>query len=199
MATPLESFDPLLSPGFGLGLVLWGLIDTSGALSSMGGTPVVATGWQEVDERSDGTRRFERTLPAKTFTGEREAGGPVERLEERAVTNRFYELAELTAIVELGPDGKLARYTVRSEFEGDPDFPDCGPLTRAVGTANLVTEFSDVGTKFKISVPDPSDLVGAYPLLAEPPDLSDDFFDSSFDGDFRNEAGQHDLTGCPTP
>lgn len=71
-------------------------------------------------------------------------------------------------------------------------------MAQHVGTTEMVTEFSDVGTDFTITVPDPAQLVADFPLLAETPDFSD--LDTDLiDGAFRNEDGERDLSGCPAP
>jgi hypothetical protein len=62
----------------------------------------------------------------------------------------------------------------------------------------MVVEFSDVGTDFTITAPDPAKLVADFPLLAEPPDFSDLDTDPVDDA-FLNEAGERDLSGCPAP
>lgn len=197
METPLGSFDPLISPGFGFGLAMAGVFEVPDEESESSDMPDVATGWTEVDGVTDGLRRFERALPSSMFIGSALSAEdpPVERLEESVIMEEFYRHATVRAIVELDRDGKLARYAVRSDFDGSPSFPDCGPLTRVTGTMEQVVEFSDVGTKFAITVPDPSELVSRYPLLGEQPEFSDD----SFDDAFTNEAGERDLGGCPTP
>jgi hypothetical protein len=71
-------------------------------------------------------------------------------------------------------------------------------MARLVGTTEMVVEFSDVGTDFTITAPDPAKLVADFPLLAEPPDFSDLDTDPVDDA-FLNEAGERDLSGCPTP
>jgi hypothetical protein len=205
--TPLESFDPLIGPGFLFGLTLIGLFDSSassqgelGQAETESGMPPVATGWREVDGAADGTRRFERTLPSTLFAGQVEATDdvPVERLEEAAITDEFYRSAEVISSVEIDMDGNLIRNSLRVEFDGSADYPDCAPMARHVGTTEMVTEFSDVGTDFAITVPDPAQLVADFPLLAEIPDFSD--FDTELiDGAFLNDAGERDLSGCPTP
>jgi len=200
METPLDAFDPLLSPGFGFTLAMAGVFDVTDDEFAAGDVPEVATGWTEVDGAADGLRRFERNLPSSMFIGTAVSAedAPVERLEESAIMDEFYRLATPTAIVELDRDGNLASYTVRTDFGGSPSFPDCGPLTKVTGTMEQVVEFSDVGTDFIISVPDPAELVAEYPLLGDQPVISDESLDS-FDDAFTNEAGERDLAGCPTP
>jgi hypothetical protein len=205
--TPLESFDPLLGPGFLFGLTLIGLFDSSASTQGEfdeaeagSGMPPVATGWTEVDGAAGGTRRFERTLPSTLFADQIEATEdvPVERLEEAAITGEFYGSAEVISSVEIDPDGNLVRNSLRVEFDGSADYPDCAPMAQHVGTTEMVTEFSDVGADFTISVPDPAQLVADFPLLAETPDFSD--LDTDLiDGAFRNEDGERDLSGCPAP
>jgi hypothetical protein len=205
--TPLESFDPLLGPGFLFGLTLIGLFDSSasaqgefGGAAAASGMPPVATGWTEVDGSGDGTRRFERTLPPELFAGQFEATEdvPVERLEEAAITGEFYRSAEVISSVEIDPDGNLVRNSLRVEFDGSEDYPNCAPMARYVGTTEMVTEFSDVGTDFTITVPDPAQLVDDFPLLAETPDYSD--VDTEvIGGAILNDAGERDLSGCPAP
>lgn len=211
--TPLAAFDPLLGPGFLFGLTLIGLFDSSAILDSSAsaqggfdgaeaatGMPPVATGWTEVDGSGDGTRRFERTLPPELFADQFEATEdvPVERLEEDAITSEFYRSAEVISSVEIDPEGRLVRNSLRVEFGGSADYPNCSPMAQYVGTTEMVTEFSDVGTDFTITVPDPAQLVADFPLLAETPDYSD--FDTEvIDGAFLNDAGERDLSGCPAP
>lgn len=205
--TPLESFDPLIGPGFLFGLTLIGLFDSSAstqgefdAAEAGSGMPPVATGWTEADGSGDGTRRFERTLPSALFADQFEATEdvPVERLEEAAITSEFYRSAEVISSVEIDPDGNLARNSLRVEFDGSADYPDCAPMARHVGTTEMITKFSDVGTNFIITVPGPVQLVADFPLLAETPDYSD--FDTEvIDGAFLDDAGERDLSGCPAP
>ena len=207
--TPLDSFDPLLGPGFLYGLSLLGLLDAFDGPSTGGGSdeagwapelPPVATGWTEVDRGADGTRRFERTLPPTLFaeqSGSSE-GVPVERLEEDAIINEFFRSAEVTSSVELDRDDNLVRNVVRVVFDGSEDYPSCAPLDRRVGTTEMVVEFNDVATEFTIAVPDPAELVADFPLLAEPPDYSE-LDTAPIDGAFRDESGERDLSGCPGP
>ena len=164
------------------------------------GMPPVATGWTEVDGAADGMRRFERALPSALFADQVDSaeGVPVERLEEAAITGEFYRSAEVISSVEVDSDGNLASNSLRVVFDGSPDYPDCAPMARHVGTTEMVTEFSDVGADFTITVPDPAQLVAEFPLLGETPDFSD-VDDELIDGGFRNEAGERDLSGCPTP
>jgi len=198
--TPLDSFDPLLYPGFGFTLAMSGVFDISDEEFEVGDVPQVATGWTEVDGATDGLRRFERVLPSDMFIGT--AGeaddAPVERLEENAIMEEFYKHAAPTAVVELDRGGNLVRYLVRTDFDGSPSFPGCGPLVKVTGTVEQVVEFSDVGVEFTIEVPDPAGLVAEYPLLGERPDVLDESLDT-FDDAFTNAAGERDLTGCPTP
>lgn len=205
--TPLESFDPLLGPGFLFGLTLIGLFDSSASTQgefdgaeAVSGMPPVATGWTEVDGSGDGTRRFERTLPPALFADQFEATEdvPAERLESAAIMGEFYRSAEVISSVEIDPDGNLVRNSLRVEFDGSAGYPDCAPMAQHVGTTEMVTEFSDVGTNFAITVPDPAQLVADFPLLAETPDFSEIETDL-IDGAFRNEDGERDLSGCPAP
>lgn len=204
--TPLEMFDPLLGPGFLFGLALIGLFDVPDSPEGEfgaeleSGMPPVATGWTEVDGAADGMRRFERALPSALFADQVDSaeGVPVERLEEAAITGEFYRSAEVISSVEVDSDGNLASNSLRVVFDGSPDYPDCAPMARHVGTTEMVTEFSDVGADFTITVPDPAQLVAEFPLLGETPDFSD-VDDELIDGGFRNEAGERDLSGCPTP
>ncbi|CAN5519701.1 hypothetical protein BH10ACT3_BH10ACT3_15750 [soil metagenome] len=197
--TPMESYDPLMGPGISLVLVLATAFDTSdheGSDDDLG----VATGWTEVEGQPAGARRFERVVPPQTFLGGDEWSDdvPVERLEERAVLEAFYDGAELTAVVDIDADGNLARYVVRSEFDGAVEFPECGALNKAVGSLEQVTEFRDVGTEFTITVPAPAELIAEFPRLGEQPDMSRDDSGDLYDDEFANEAGERDLSGCPT-
>lgn len=205
--TPLDSFDPLIGPGFLFGLTLFGLFDSSASTQgefdgaeAATGMPPVATGWTEVDRGAEGTRRFERTLPSTSITDQFEATEdvPVERLEEAAITSEFYRSAEVISTVEIDPEGNLVRNSLRVEFDGSTDYPNCAPMAQYVGTTELVTEFSDVGTNFTITVPDPAQLVDDFPLLAETPDYSD--FDTEvIDRAFLTDAGERDFSECPAP
>jgi len=200
--TPVESFDPLIYPGFGFTLALAGVFETatSDDVESADEMPAVATGWAEVEGGSADTRRFELEIPSTNFTG----GGfsedaPVERLEEEVIIAAFYEHAQVTAVVDVDSRGNLVRYTLRSVFDGVPGFADCAPLERASGTMEAVTEFSDVGVEFPISVPTPAEAVARFPALGEQPDISDELYLDDIDAAFRNDAGERDVAGCPTP
>jgi hypothetical protein len=205
--TPIESFDPLIGPGFSLGFALVGLFDSSDSSEGeFGGAepesvmPPVAAGWTEVEDSADGTRRFERTLPSTLFADQVESAEdvPVERLEEAAITGEFYRSAEVISSVEIDAGGHLTSNSLRVVFDGSADYPDCAPMERHVGRTEMVTEFSDVGIDFTITVPDPAQLVADFPSLAETPDFTD--LDTELiDGAFRNDAGERDLAGCPTP
>lgn len=205
--TPVESFDPLLGTGFLFGLSLIGLFDVPDSPEGEfdgseweSGMPPVATGWTEVDTAPDGTRRFERQLPPALFASRVDAadGVPVERLEEAAITNEFYRSAEAITSVDIDSDGNLTSNSIRVVFDGSADYPDCAPMARHIGTTEMVTEFSDVGDDFTITVPDPAQLVADFPLFGDKRNPLD-FDDEDFDRDFRNEAGERDLSGCPTP
>ena len=200
--TPLNSYDPLMGPGTTFWLALIGLFEAPDDLDAMDSADAleVATGWTEVDGAGGG-RRFERDLPTELMAGSEGPGddAPVERHEEAAVLDEFYRHSTATSIVELDADGAIARYVLRFVFDGSPDFPDCAPLAKHVGTTEQVVEFSDVGADFTIEVPEPSELIAQYPSLGEATDvLAEDYLDG-IDGDFLYYDGERDLTGCPTP
>lgn len=204
--TPLDSYDPLLGPGFIFGMSLLGLFDHGERTDSGGevpeaddGWPPAATGWTEIDGAGDGNRRFERVLAAEEFLGgDVYEDAPVERLEEDAVTSAFYELARITSTVEVDRDGRISANRIRFEFDGDPDHPDCAPLSRVVGSTEMVVEFSDVDGDVEVRVPTPAELVAEFPELSEAPDYSDDDLDG-VDEAFRGPDGERDLSGCPQP
>lgn len=199
--TPLDSYDPLMGPGFVFGMSLWGLFDHGGEPDPESlELPPVATGWTEVDGAADGIRRFERVLPPDYLLGDGAVydDTPVERLEEDAVTTVFHELARTTSTVEVDREGRLAAHRLRFEFDGDPDHPDCAPLSRVVGTTEMVAEFSDVGGDVEIRVPTPQELVEQFPALAATPDDSDEA-PEPFEDAFAGPDGERDLSGCPQP
>ena len=202
-ATPLDSYDPLMGPGTTFWLALMGLFEAPDDLDAMeAADPLeVATGWTEVAGGDGGVRRFERPLPTELMTGSDGPGddAPVERHEEAAVLEEFYRHTTATSLVELDADGTISRYVLRFVFDGSPDFPDCAPLTKFEGTTEQAVEFSDVGVDFAIEVPDPEELVAQYPSLGEAPDVfAEDYLDE-MGSDFVDDAGERDLTGCPSP
>lgn len=196
--TPLTAYDPLLSPGFMFVLSLVGLFDTSDASEDLEEMPPVVTGWVEVDGE-EGTRRFERTLPSSWMSDPDPYAddAPVERLEESAIVEEFYRAATTTSTVDVDSDGHLVRHRLVVVFDGAEEYPGCLPFQRFVGTSELVVEFSDVGNDFTVTVPTPEDLVAEFPELGEAPDFSES--GDPIDGDFRDDSGARDLSGCPTP
>ena len=201
-SSPVELSPRGASAGYLLGLTtVLSLDDTDTAEStSSDDLPVVATGWTEITGATDPGRRFQRTVSSKSFVGNGPGAAdvPLKTREESAVSNEYVRLAARTSTVELDGHGRIARYTFESTFDGAPNYPACAPLTRAIGTTKQVVEFSDVGTDFTISVPTPEELVGRFPSLAEPPDPSSDA-PNYLDRAFTNDAGERDLSGCPTP
>ncbi len=211
--TPMDSYDPLMGPGFVFGMSLVGLFGEWDVPEGFEDEPIeaevpdaeslewppVATGWSEVGSAPNGNRRFERLLPPEELLGNdvEYDDTPVERLEERAVTNVFYELARMTSTVQVDRDGRITSHRLRFEFDGDPDHPDCAPLIRVVGSTEMVAEFSDVDGDVVVRVPTPAELMGEFPELAESPDYPDDF--DPIDDAFTGPDGERDLSGCPEP
>lgn len=204
--TPVDAFDPLLGPGFIFGMSLLGLFDYREQIDSDGevpevddGWPSAATGWTEIDGAGGGNRRFERVLAAEEFLGgEVYDDTPVERLEENAVTEAFSRLARITSTVEVDRNGRISANRIRFDFDGDLEHPECLPLTRVVGSTEMVVEFTDVDGDVEVRVPTPAELVAEFPELSEAPDYSDDDLDG-VDEAFRGPDGTRDLSGCPTP
>jgi hypothetical protein len=207
--TPRDSWDPLMGPGFGFGLnVMIGLLEPApGATEPEDLASMVATGWAEVDGAPEGRRRFERVLDTGVFRGDeaRAEDSPRERLEEDAVSDAFYDHARVISAVEVDDRGRLARTTLRFDFDGVPGHERCAPLRKLLGTSEVVSEFSSVGTPFEIRLPRLVDLIASHPELGESNDLDmDDLlsggpFDGPFADAYAGEDGERDLSGCPTP
>jgi hypothetical protein len=205
LETPTESFDPLIYPGFSYQLALIGLLEVpdregSDPADSFDDMFRVAIGWTETASPAEELRRFELTMAPDPFIGPevRFDDTPAHRIEEEAVTGTFYREAKITAILDIDPDGHLVRHVLRFVFDPDDGYADCAPLNRVAGTTEMVIEFSDVGADFSIEVPEPEALMERYPSLGEPLEVSGSGLDELFGDAFTNDAGERDLSGCPT-